>query len=416
MYKSYDLLEKMCYVRVGGSQEELECAKMLENECKALGAEAHIESFEVDKAVIKKARLCFDGNIEVECEGVGMSSSTSEDGISGDFAYITCEKDAEITDIEGKICLVHTKLVATKLYRRLYEKKAAALVLCCGNVYNDKEHTDLDPYLYRERHYSIGKIPAVCIRMRDAEEILCKMPKTAKIVLLQEEGKTDSRNVVATVNGTEYPNEVIAFTAHYDSVRCSKGAYDNATGSTAIMQLLAFFCENKPKRTLKFIWCGSEENGLLGSKAYTASHKDELASYRFNINIDMLGVTLGYDIAVATADTDLVGCINYMGYEKGFAIAARQGVYSSDSTPFADNGIPSVSFARVSPSGGAEIHSRKDIMDRLSENNYYASCGFITSFADRLVNSVCFPVKKNIPDSMKDEIDYYYGRKDRPEK
>ena len=42
------------------------------------------------------------------------------------------------------------------------------------------------------------------------------------------------------------------------------------------MQLLAYFKEHAPLRTLKFIWCGSEEMGLLGSIAYCKEHKEEL--------------------------------------------------------------------------------------------------------------------------------------------
>ena len=40
------------------------------------------------------------------------------------------------------------------------------------------------------------------------------------------------------------------------------------------------FVKNKPLRTLKFIWRGPEEMGLLGSKAYTQAHKDDLDKYK----------------------------------------------------------------------------------------------------------------------------------------
>ena len=91
----------------------------------------------------------------------------------------------------------------------------------------------------------------------------------------------------------------------------------------------------------------------------------------------------------------------------------RQGVYSSDSTPFADNGVPGMSFARIAPKGGAEIHSRKDVLDYLHEDNYYKTCDFISLFADKMVNSAIFPVEQEIPGNMKEEIDYYFGRKER---
>ena len=67
-------------------------------------------------------------------------------------------------------------------------------------------------------------------------------------------------------------------------------------------------------------------------------------------------------------------------------------------------------FARLAPKGGAEIHSRKDVLDFLEEDNYYKTCDFIAKFAERLINSVAFPVEKEIPQNMKTEIDKYFGR------
>ncbi len=414
-YHSFDLLKKICFVRTGGSKEELKAAEIIKKECEKLGVNAEIEAFKVDGYSVKNTSLKFiDPCFSVECCGVGMSSSTSKEGFIGEFVYIDSLEAAEIKNIEGKVCLIHSKFVNYKLYKKLVEKKAGALILCCGNLYDDKENVDLDPYMYRIRHYENGKIPAVCIRMKDAEMILRNKPSKAHVIMVEEELQNDSHNVVATIEGTAKKNEIVVFTAHYDSVSYSKGAYDNATGSTAIMQLLSYFKEHKPSRTVKFVWCGSEEMGLLGSKAYVENHKEELADYKLCINIDMIGVTIGYDIACCTSNNSLVNYIKYLGCEVGFAISSKQGVYSSDSTPFADAGVPSVSFARLAPNGGAEIHSRKDIIDYLEEENYYNTCDFISLFADRLVNSYVFPVEKEIPDNMKNELDYYAGRKERP--
>lgn len=413
-YKSFDLLNELYFVRTGGSQQELKAAEIIKAECEKLGVPAELETFKVDGCDIKKASVkFFEPEIEVECAGVGMSSSTSEDGITGEFVYVTNIIDAEIQNLEGKVCLLHSKLINQQLYKKLVEKKAAALILCCGNVYDDNSIVDLDPYMYRERHYKHGKIPAVCIRMKDAETILRAKPKKACVTLIEDELQNDSHNVVATIKGSKYPEEIIAFTAHYDSVSYSRGAYDNATGSTAIMQLLAYFKEHQPARTLKFIWCGSEEMGLLGSKAHCELNKEALENYKFCLNVDMIGVTIGFDIACCTANNSLVNYIKYLGCEVGFPIQVRQGVYSSDSTPFADNGVPSVSFARIAPQGGAAIHSRKDVIDYLEEENYYRTCDFMAYFAERLVSSVVFPVEKEIPANMKEEIEYYFGRKER---
>ena len=59
-------------------------------------------------------------------------------------------------------------------------------------------------------------------------------------------------------------------------------------GSVIIMELLKYFAEHKPARTLKFNWYGSEEQGLLGSKAWTAAHADELDKHVLMVNVQHL--------------------------------------------------------------------------------------------------------------------------------
>ncbi len=411
-YKSFDLLKKLYFVRTSGTEEEKHASEIIKKECEDLGVEAVLESFKVNGCKIKEASLkFFNPDIEVECVGVGMSGSTSEEGITGEFVYVDSLSTCELLDIEGKICLVHSKLVGYSLYEKLAEKKAAALILCTGDVYEEKENVDIDPYMYRERHYSHGKIPAVCIRMKDAEMILKENPKSCHIVMIEEEFENDSYNVVATIEGDKFKNEVVAFTAHYDSVSYSKGAYDNATGSCAIMQLLAYFKENKPQRTLKFIWCGSEEVGLLGSKAYTVAHEEELKNYKLCINVDMIGAIIGTDMAHCTSNISLANYIRYLGAELGFSIGTKQSVYSSDSTSFADKGVPAVTFARLAPGGGAKIHSRKDVLERLDEVNYYRTCDFMSEFSKRLINSYYFPVEREMPDNIRKDLDTYLGKK-----
>jgi len=416
-YKSFDLLNKLYFVRTSGSKEELEAANIIAEEAKKLKADnVEIEEFDVDGVSIHKASLVFgEPNIEVECEGVGLSGSTEDNGVTGEFIYVPSLEDAKCQDVTDKICMIHGKMPPYKIYQYLVKNKARGIITTTGNIYKDNEDVDLDPYNLRDRHKAEGIVPTVCIRLKDAENIIRKMPHTATIVLKQDNYINKSHNVVATINGTTKAKEVVCFSAHYDSVSFSKGAYDNATGSTGIMQILAYFVKNRPSRTLKFIWCGSEEIGLMGSKDYVAKHKEELENYRLNINIDMIGVTLGNDIARVTAETGLVDYIKYDALINGFAINVRQGVYSSDSTPFADNLVPAISFARISTPGGASIHSHDDVMDYLSEDNYYKTCDYIINFANTLVNSKVFPVNKEMPDNMKLELDYYLARKERPE-
>ena len=152
--------------------------------------------------------------------------------------------------------------------------------------------------------------------------------------------------------------------------------------------------------------------GLLGSKAYVKAHEDEVKNkVILNINIDMVAATLGRDIACVTGDMSIVNYLNFMYKEEGFPLHVYQDVYSSDSTPFADAGIPAISFARLSNPNGAIIHSHDDVIERLSEPNFLKTMDFIVKVLDRWANAKCFPIEKTMPDNMKEKIDNEYQRK-----
>lgn len=416
MYHSFKFLKKIYFVRTGGSLEELKAANLIKEEVERLGGTATLESFPVDYSDIEKASLVIDNKV-IECAGSGYSGSTPVDGVEGEFAYISSEEDLLMHNYENKIVLINSKRVPHKYYLKLLKDKVSGIILTTGDVYKNHKDVDLDPYLNRELDYKEGLIPTVMIRMSDAEKLLEKMPNKAKLVLISKDTKRDSHDVIAEIKGTTNPDEIIVFTAHYDSVSFSKGAYDNGTGSITLLQLYDYYLNNKPKRTLRFIWCGSEEMGLLGSKAYAMNHEEEIKEkVVLNINIDMVAVTIGEDIACVTGDKEIISNIKYVSREVGFPIRVYQGVYSSDSTPFADKGVPAISFARLSKRGGAIIHCHDDVIERLSEENYLKTCQFIINVSSRWINAFKFPIDKNMPDNMKEELDYYLARKERPAK
>ena len=267
-----------------------------------------------------------DGTYEVT--GVGMSGSTPIEGIIGELVVIESDTHLKHLDsLEGKIAYVSSRMMV-KTYKLLCEKKASGFICTSGTLYDDIANSDLEKMMIRERHYQHGKIPGLCIRMIDAEKLLLSSSKEVKITLQQDEFKRTSHNVIATIPGTVKKNEIVCFTAHFDSVPFSTGAYDNGTGTTTILEVLAYFSKHRPSRTLKFIWCGSEEMGLLGSKAFTDAHQEELLDYKLCINVDMTGVVIGKDIACCTSEMSLVNYINNMGCVVGFPINSKQGVYS----------------------------------------------------------------------------------------
>ena len=107
----------------------------------------------------------------------------------------------------------------------------------------------------------------------------------------------------------------------------------------------------------------------------------------------------------------MVHYLQYLSSEIGISCSAVQDIYSSDSTPFADSGVPAVSFTRRSALGTASIHNSYDTKALLSPRQILEDIRFIEIFLDRMANSVRCPVSKEIPDNMKEKLDEYLLRK-----
>ena len=403
--REFELLNKINFIRTCGTEEEKQAAQILAEEARAIGTEPVIESFDVDRWDIKKVSLVACGK-EWEVTGYGMSGSTPEEGITAPFAYIQDATDVDLLNTKGKIVMVNGR-VGDELYKKLVKAGVAAFITFEGNIVDKREETDLDTRNLRDWAIKEGKIPGVNMRTMDAHELVKAKPETVTLTLIQDEGLATSQNVIAEIKGSDPEAVTIVFGAHYDSVPFSHGVYDNGAGSVIIMELMRYFKENQPKRSIKFCWYGSEERGLLGSKAYVATHKEELKDVVLMVNVDVAGPVLGKDIALCTSDDSLRVAVDYLSKEVGFAITSKQDIYSSDSIPFADNGVPGINFCRFGAPGGANIHNRHDIINSLDWPNLEETTKFILTFSERLANSVVFPVPREIPQNIVEKVDKY---------
>lgn len=406
--REFDLLNKIGFVRTSGSCEEKKAADILLEEIKSIGLKGEIEPFKVDYYEIKKAKfeVLEPYYMEYTVTGYGMSGNTPEEGLECEFEYVESADMVNLINVKDKIVLINSGF-GMKNYENLIKTGVKGFISFSGTVIDDESKTDLEDRKLRDKHLEHGKIPGLTLRAKDAMEIVKNMPTKVRMTLEQIEGECDSHNVIATIKGSMYENEEIHFVAHYDSVPFSNGVYDNGAGSVIIMELLRHYHENTPKRTLKFIWFGSEERGLLGSKYYTTTHEEELKNVVLAINVDMAGPILGTNKAFVTADNSLCNMVEYMSKEIGFPISVAQDVYSSDSTPYADKGVPAISFARFGANGGAPGHNRYDLIEHLSAENICNLTKFIHVFSERTVNACVFPVPREIPQNMIDAVDKY---------
>ena len=392
------------YIRTGGSPEELRAAQYLQDKVAGLGLKAEIVPFDVPMSKIQEAVLQVDG-VNVTCKGY-LCAGNGE--VEAPFYYLRDSSPYALSQCRGKIVMIDGYL-GYWMYHDLLENGAVGFITYDGNTnYTDR---DIDQRELRSYVHNGNRIPGVNINAKDAVELIRRGASTAKITLKQEEYTGQSHNVVLDMPGQV--DEYIAFTAHYDSTYLSKGAYDTMSGSLGRLGIAEHFEAQPHRYGLRFIWCGSEERGLLGSKAYCAD-EEKLKNCVLNINLDMIGCIMGKFISCVTGEEKLCHYISYLGDELGFPVEAKQDVYSSDSTPFADKGVPAVSFARIAPHNTATIHNSYDTMALMKGEQMVLDTDFLIAFTERMANAARCPVAREMPENMKEKLNIYLCRKRAP--
>jgi hypothetical protein len=102
------------------------------------------------------------------------------------------------------------------------------------------------------------------------------------------QGEKPVFNVIATIPGSEKPNEYIVLSAHYDSWDGGTGATDNGTGTITMLEGLRILKKfyPAPRRTIIVGHWGGEEEGLIGSLAWVEDHPDIVAHVHAGWNQD----------------------------------------------------------------------------------------------------------------------------------
>ena len=91
---------------------------------------------------------------------------------------------------------------------------------------------------------------------------------------------TEVNNVIAEIPGRDDPKSIVIVGAHLDSWHPGTGAQDNGTGVATVLDVARAVqaLGRPPRRTMRFILFGGEEQGLVGSDAYSRKHLADMPS------------------------------------------------------------------------------------------------------------------------------------------
>ncbi len=229
---------------------------------------------------------------------LGNSVATPEGGIEADIAWYA-NFDALKTDTSdrarGKIVFIDQKTerfkdgrgygtaVVARTLGPIEAAKRGALALAIRSI-----GTDNDPIAHTgATRYEIGvpRIPAFAVSVPDANRLAAlqsQVDAEGKALRLQftlaskSDVEATTRNVIGEVPGTDLAREIVAIGGHLDSWDLGVGAVDDGAGVaiTAAAAGLIAGAGQRPRRTVRVVLYGNEENGFDGARLYGDMYKD----------------------------------------------------------------------------------------------------------------------------------------------
>lgn len=177
--------------------------------------------------------------------------------------------------------------------------------------------------------------------------------------LTNELRELSSDNVAGQIRGSQRPDEYVLFMAHWDHIgerlnfagddQIYNGAVDNATGTTAILEIAQAFAnaETPPERSLIFVAVTAEEQGLLGSEYYAQDPLVPLTQTVAGFNFDgMLPIGPTEDIVViGYGSSQLEDVLREQAEARGMYLTPDPNpeagyYYRSDHVTLARRGVP----------------------------------------------------------------------------
>ena len=199
-----------------------------------------------------------------------------------------------------------------------------------------------------------------------------------------------SNNVIGKITGSEYPDETIIYTAHWDHLGIGtpdgtgdsvyNGALDNASATAGLLELARGFksLPTKPERTIVFLSVTAEEQGLWGSAYYAQNPVYPANKTVANINMDGLnwyGKTKDV-IIVGQGQSELEDYLREEAAKVNRVITPEVHpeagyYYRSDHFNFAKAGIPALYIGSGVDVIGKESGYGKKMDDEYTKKNYH---------------------------------------------
>ena len=215
-----------------------------------------------------------------------------------------------------------------------------------------------------------------------------------------------SQNVVGEIRGRDPSLPAVVLTAHHDTQCGNPGADDNASGVVGVLALAGALARRRPRRTVRFISFGAEEQLSVGSSAYVRAHPVAPANTGLVINFDSVSSPLGHFVLSVAGGSALAR----FGFQRlgalGMDVAVHREITPfSDHFPFNRAGVPSLWFMRTNfPGGRWQHHSAHDTLANVSPAELLRLLHAVHPLIVDLASRETLPFPTRIPPAQQKEV------------
>jgi len=213
-------------------------------------------------------------------------------------------------------------------------------------------------------------LPAAALSVPDADQLVRILARGEPVIIgmdiqtsLQPRG--ESFNVVAQLNGSSRPEDVLLMGAHLDSWDLGTGALDDGAGVaivSAAAQLIASLPE-RPARSIRVVLFANEEQNLWGARAYADAHRFEIDNHIVASESDFgAGAIWQFDSGNQALLQQLQPVLDKLNINPGGPATSG----GPDVTPLAQLGVPIIGLRQDGSDYFDYHHTANDTLDKVN--------------------------------------------------
>ncbi|WOI53216.1 M28 family peptidase [Parvularcula sp. LCG005] len=389
--------------RLAGSEAEARARDWAVDHLKSLGFKnVRVEPFDMPfwSRVSEHAEIVSPFPQPLAITALGNSVATPEGGVTGEIVRFETMNDlaaAPMDDsLKGKIVFVDEDMVRTQdgsSYGVAVAKRSgaaneaakrgavAAIIKSVGTDTFRRPHTGTMRYIDGGT-----KVPTAALAWPDAEQLtraLAYGPVTVRLdISVLTKDSVESGNVIAEIPGKT--DELVVIGGHLDSWDLGTGAVDDGAGIGIVTGAgkVILDLKKKPERTIRIVYFGAEEVGLLGAFAYAKAHATELDKHVVGAESDF-GAGRIYQLRSRFGESQLdkAAAMQRVLEPLGIALADNEGTGGPDMTPLRTAGVPVVSLSQNGWDYFDLHHTSDDTFDKIDPDDIAQNVAAYAAFA-----------------------------------